>query len=69
MVIGHTNQEVCIDFCNGDFISLMMCFIGTPVRNKDNRDLPITDPTKSDFSPWTQYCAYFVAQPSKLQVN
>ncbi|UJR34143.1 hypothetical protein I4U23_021550 [Adineta vaga] len=42
---------------------------GTPVRNKDNRNLPITDPSKSDFSPWTQFCAYYVAQPSKLQVN
>jgi hypothetical protein len=42
---------------------------GTPVRNKDNRDLPITDPSKSDFSPWTQFCSYFIAQPSKLQIN
>ncbi|CAF1285823.1 unnamed protein product [Adineta steineri] len=42
---------------------------GTPVRNKDNRDLPITDPSKSDFSPWTQFCSYYVAQPSILKIN
>ncbi|CAF2983555.1 unnamed protein product [Rotaria sp. Silwood2] len=42
---------------------------GTPVRNKDNRDLPIVDPSKSDFSPWTQFCSYFIAQPSKLRIN
>lgn len=42
---------------------------GTPVRNKDNQDLSITDPSKSDFSPWTQFCSYYVAQPSKLQIN
>jgi len=42
---------------------------GTPVRNTDNRGLPITDPSKSDFSPWTQFCFYFVAQPSVLKVN
>jgi len=42
---------------------------GTPVRNTDNRGLPITDPSKSDFSPWTQFCFYFVAQPSKLEIN
>ncbi|CAF3130608.1 unnamed protein product [Rotaria socialis] len=42
---------------------------GTPVRNEDNRGLPITDPSKSDFSPWTQFCAYFIAQPSKLRIQ
>ncbi|CAF0990440.1 unnamed protein product [Rotaria sp. Silwood1] len=42
---------------------------GTPVRNKDNRGLPIVDPSKSDFSPWTQFCSYFIAQPSKLRIN
>jgi len=42
---------------------------GTAVRNTDNRGLPITDPSKSDFSPWTQFCAYFIAEPSKLQIN
>jgi len=42
---------------------------GTPVRNTDNRGLPITDPSKSDFSPWTQFCSYYIAQPSKLRIN
>ncbi|CAF3631497.1 unnamed protein product [Rotaria sordida] len=42
---------------------------GTPVRNKDNRGLPIVDPSKSDFSPWTQFCSYFIAQPSKLRIK
>jgi hypothetical protein len=42
---------------------------GTPVRNTDNTGSPITNPSKSDFAPWTQFCAYYVAQPSKLQIN
>jgi len=45
------------------------CCLGTPVRNTDNTGSPITDPSKSDFSPWTQFCAYFIAEPSKLEIN
>jgi hypothetical protein len=42
---------------------------GTPVRNVDNNDQPITDPSKSDFSPWTQFCGYMSTVPSKANIN
>eukprot|EP00697_Spironema_sp_BW2_P000953 gnl/Spiro4/11304_TR5963_c0_g1_i1.p1 gnl/Spiro4/11304_TR5963_c0_g1~~gnl/Spiro4/11304_TR5963_c0_g1_i1.p1 ORF type:complete len:362 (+),score=88.00 gnl/Spiro4/11304_TR5963_c0_g1_i1:71-1156(+) len=42
---------------------------GTEVRNYDNNGKVIVDPSKSDFSPWTQFCAYYRAQPSKLSIN
>jgi len=42
---------------------------GTEVRNVDNRNLPITDPSKSDFSPWTQFCGYMITVPSKANIN
>jgi len=42
---------------------------GTAVRNVDNNDKPITDPSKSDFSPWTQFCGYMSTVPSKVTIN
>jgi len=42
---------------------------GTPVRNVDNNNQPITDPSKSDFSPWTQFCGYMSTVPSKANIN
>lgn len=42
---------------------------GTPVRNVDNNNKRITDPSKSDFSPWTQFCGYMSTIPSKVQIN
>jgi len=42
---------------------------GTPVRNVDNNNKPITDPSKSDFSPWTQFCGYMSTVPSKVNIN
>jgi hypothetical protein len=42
---------------------------GTPVKNVDNRNLPITDPSKSDFAPWTQFCGYMIGVPSKVNIN
>jgi len=42
---------------------------GTPVRNVDNNNQPITDPSKSDFSPWTQFCGYMATVPSKANIN
>jgi hypothetical protein len=72
MVIGHINQEV--NTFNSKLIRLgaefcYSCALGTPVRNTDNSGSRITDPSKSDFSPWTQFCYYFIAQPSKLHIN
>ena len=68
MVTGHTNQEV-----KRSIFSTRMfrenARLGTPVRNKDNNGQSITDPSKSDFSPWTEFCYYFIAQPSKLKIN
>jgi len=42
---------------------------GTPVKNVDNRGLPITDPSKSDFAPWTQFCGYMTSIPSNVTIN
>jgi len=42
---------------------------GTQVRNTDNDGNEITDPSTQDFSPWTQFCAYFNVVPSKVNVN
>eukprot|EP00743_Colponemidia_sp_Colp-15_P004126 GILK01004454.1.p1 GENE.GILK01004454.1~~GILK01004454.1.p1 ORF type:complete len:354 (+),score=41.66 GILK01004454.1:39-1064(+) len=42
---------------------------GTPVKNTDNSGAAITDPSKSDFAPWTQFCGYFVTVPSAVTIN
>jgi len=42
---------------------------GTPVKNKDNDELDITDPSTQDFSPWSQFCGYFLVTPSKSTIN
>jgi hypothetical protein len=42
---------------------------GTEVRNTDNNGNLITDPSKQDFSPWSQFCAYFAVIPSKVTIN
>jgi hypothetical protein len=42
---------------------------GTPLRNVDNNNKPITDPSKSDFTPWTQFCGYMSTVPSKVTIN
>jgi hypothetical protein len=42
---------------------------GTPVRNVDDNGKKITDPSKSDFSPWTQFCGYMTTIPSKARIN
>ncbi|CAK9074092.1 Insoluble matrix shell protein 1 (IMSP1) (Fragment) [Durusdinium trenchii] len=39
---------------------------GTPVRNTDNKGQKIHDPSKSDFSPWTQFCGYMHVIPSAV---
>eukprot|EP00466_Bigelowiella_natans_P020417 jgi/Bigna1/73380/fgenesh1_pg.24_\ len=41
----------------------------TAVRNVDNTGSKITDPSKSDFSPWTQFCGYFRTVPSNTTLN
>lgn len=42
---------------------------GTPVRNVDNNGKSITDPSKSDFAPWTQFCGYMSTVPSRVHIN
>merc|ERR1712137_998657 len=39
---------------------------GSPVRNVDNSHDVITDPSKADFSPWTEHCGYLHTVPSKV---
>eukprot|EP00658_Telonema_sp_P-2_P021237 TRINITY_DN18447_c0_g2_i1.p2 TRINITY_DN18447_c0_g2~~TRINITY_DN18447_c0_g2_i1.p2 ORF type:complete len:140 (-),score=20.17 TRINITY_DN18447_c0_g2_i1:216-635(-) len=41
---------------------------GTAVRNVDNNQKEITDPSKSNFSPWTQFCGYMHVVPSNVTV-
>jgi hypothetical protein len=41
----------------------------TPVKNVDGRGKRITDPSKQDFSPWTQFCGYMIGVPSKVTIN
>jgi len=40
---------------------------GTPVRNTDNKGRKIHDPSKSDFSPWSQFCGYMHVVPSMVK--
>jgi len=42
---------------------------GTPVRNTDNSGDLITDPRQSDFSPWTQFCSFFIIVPSNMTIQ
>jgi len=42
---------------------------GTPVKNVDNEEALITDPSKQDFSPWSQFCAFYLVKPSKITIN
>lgn len=41
----------------------------TPVRDVDDNGKKITDPSKSDFSPWTQFCGYMSTVPSVANIN
>jgi hypothetical protein len=41
----------------------------TAVKNKDNNGKLITDPSKQDFSPWSQFCAYYRVLPSGITIN
>jgi hypothetical protein len=41
----------------------------TPVRNVDGNGHKITDPSKSDFSPWTQFCGYMTTVPSTAKIG
>jgi len=42
---------------------------GTPARNVDGNGQKITDPSKSDFSPWTQFCGYMSTVPSTVTIG
>jgi hypothetical protein len=41
----------------------------TPVKNTDNRGSRIKDPSKQDFSPWSQFCGYMLTLPSNVTIN
>lgn len=41
----------------------------TPVRDVDDDGNRIKDPSKANFSPWTQFCGYFVTVPSHVTIN
>jgi len=41
----------------------------TPVRDVDDDGKKITDPSKADFAPWTQFCGYFISVPSNITIN
>lgn len=40
---------------------------GSPVRNYDNNNEEIADPSQADFSPWTQHCGYMLTVPSEVE--
>lgn len=40
---------------------------GSSVRNVDNKGNKIKDPSKADFSPWTEHCGYLHTVPSKVK--
>ncbi|CAF2632657.1 unnamed protein product [Rotaria sp. Silwood2] len=40
-----------------------------PVTNRDNMGSLIANPLKSNFMPWTSFCAFFIAQPSKVHIK
>lgn len=42
---------------------------GTPVQNADNEGRTITDPSKADLSPWSQFCGYMSVVPSTVCVG
>merc|ERR1711974_584206 len=42
---------------------------GTEVRNVDNNNKKIPDPSKADVSPWSQHCGYMLAVPSGASVQ
>lgn len=42
---------------------------GSPVKNVDNNNKEISDPSKSSFSPWTQFCGYMHTLPSNVTIN
>jgi hypothetical protein len=42
---------------------------GSEVKNTDNEGKLISNPSNQDFSPWTQFCGYFLTIPSKVILN
>ncbi|KAJ4458021.1 putative Insoluble matrix shell protein 1 [Paratrimastix pyriformis] len=42
---------------------------GTPVREVDNNGHKITDPSKADLSPWSEFCGYMIVVPSNVTLN
>jgi hypothetical protein len=41
----------------------------TAVRNVDNNNRTITDPRKSNFTPWTEFCAFYRTVPSSVSIG
>ena len=42
---------------------------GSAIQNTDNDGNLIHDPSTQNFSPWTQFCGYFLTTPSKININ
>jgi len=42
---------------------------GTPVRDVDAKGKKITDPSKADLSPWSEFCGYMIVVPSNITIN
>ncbi|CAF1211015.1 unnamed protein product, partial [Didymodactylos carnosus] len=41
----------------------------TPIRNRDSRGNPIRNPSNANFYPYTIFCSYYIARPSKLKIK
>lgn len=46
---------------------MKICLAGR-VTNRDNKGSFISNPLKSNFSPWDIFCGYYIAQPSKVHI-
>ena len=42
---------------------------GSRITNKDNDGLDITNPSIQDFSPWTEFCGYFLVIPTNSTIG
>ena len=69
MVIGLTNLEVKQILNSKTNRSSFFSSLARSITNKDNTGSFITNPSKSNLSPWNLFCAYYIAQPSKINIS